>query len=108
MSLQQIMQQKLTAAFTPEWLQVENESHQHSVPANSETHFKVVLVSETFAGQSRIARHQSVNGLLAEEFHQGLHALTLHLYTPEQWRQRQQQSPDSPGCLGGSRADAAG
>lgn len=107
MSVQQLVEQKLATTFSPEWLEVENESHQHSVPANSETHFKVVLVSGAFEGQSRIARHQAVHGLLADELQQGIHALTLHLYTPTQWQQRQQQSPVSPGCLGGSKADAA-
>ncbi|MDX1588884.1 MAG: BolA/IbaG family iron-sulfur metabolism protein [Oleiphilaceae bacterium] len=106
--MQQILEQKLTEEFRPQWLQVENESHQHSVPANSETHFRVVLVSEQFQGQSRIARHQAVHGLLSEELSNGIHALTLHLYTPEQWQQRQEQAPASPACMGGSKADAAG
>lgn len=107
MSMQQVLEKKLTETFSPQWLQVENESHQHSVPANSETHFKVVLVSEQFREQSRIARHQAVHGLLSRELSNGIHALTLHLYTPEQWQQRQESAPDSPACLGGSKADTA-
>ncbi|MFM8314373.1 MAG: BolA/IbaG family iron-sulfur metabolism protein, partial [Deltaproteobacteria bacterium] len=41
MKIENEIQKKLTGAFSPSFLEVINESHQHSVPANSETHFKV-------------------------------------------------------------------
>ena len=56
MLVQRDIEQQLEQSFTPVYLDVINESHQHSVPANSETHFKVVLVSEQFSGCSRVAR----------------------------------------------------
>ena len=34
---------KLVDALKPAHLEVINESHQHSVPKNSETHFRLVL-----------------------------------------------------------------
>ena len=40
----------LEDAFQPSLLSVENESHRHNVPADSETHFKVVHVAERFTG----------------------------------------------------------
>lgn len=98
MAIQSDIEQKL-AALQPTHLQVINESHMHSVPENSETHFKVVLVSESFAKQRAVQRHQKVYALLADELAGPVHALALHLYTPEEW---QGQSPDSPNCMGGN------
>jgi BolA protein len=71
----------------------------HSVPENSETHFKVVLVSDAFEAKRAVARHQKVYKLLDEELKQGVHALSLHLYTLQEW---QGESPDSPNCMGGN------
>ena len=107
MTTQHSIEQKLGQAFNSEYLAVENESHKHSVPANSETHFKVTLVSAAFDGQGRVKRHQSIYGLLAEELSDGVHALALHLYTPAEWAESGQAAPDSPNCLGGSKHDPA-
>lgn len=105
MTVQQHIEDTLRAQFEPSHIEVDNESHQHSVPVNSETHFRVVLVSRAFAGKSRVARHQQVYGALAEPLAGPVHALALHTYTPEEWAQRD-AAPESPACLGGSKADA--
>jgi len=84
-------------------LTVENESHMHSVPPNSETHFKVVIVSQQFEGLSRVKRQQLVYKILSEEIAGPVHALAQHTYSPVQWQQKQQPVPDSPNCLGGSK-----
>ncbi|MGM0634281.1 MAG: BolA family protein, partial [Pseudomonadota bacterium] len=68
----------------------------------TESHFKVTLVSDRFEGQRAVRRHQQVYGLLGEELDGGVHALALHLYTPEEWRE-QGKPPDSPDCRGGGR-----
>lgn len=103
MKLQDWITTTLTDAFEPAYLDVINESHQHNVPPNSETHFKVTIASEHFEGKRLLARHKSVNKQLEQAFSQGLHALALHTYTAEEWRARA-QSPDSPQCLGGGRS----
>ena len=105
MTTEQTIRQRLEGAFQPQHLEVINESHQHSVPANSETHFKVVLVSEVFAGRRKVARHQQVYAQLAEQLAGPVHALALHTYTPEEWQQRNAAAPDSPDCLGGSKRE---
>jgi len=89
-------------AFTPSHLEVVNESHMHSVPPNSETHFKVVVSSEKFSGKRSVQRHQLVYGLLQTEMAEGVHALALHTYTPEEWSSIV-KAPDSPNCMGGSK-----
>jgi len=101
LSRQESLVRKLEARFRPDHLEVTNESGQHNVPPGSETHFRVVLVSEAFSGQRRIDRHRSVNDALAGELADGMHALALHLYTPDEWRQRYGEAPLSPPCLGG-------
>ncbi|MDP3562558.1 MAG: BolA family protein [Legionellaceae bacterium] len=87
----------LSQALKPNLLQIENESNQHQVPAGSESHFKVIIVSTEFDSLSRIARHRLVNALLASEFKTGLHALTLSLHTPLEWS-KQDHVPSSPPC----------
>ncbi|WP_148863343.1 BolA family protein [Marinobacter fonticola] len=105
--IQSAIEKKLTDGFQAAHLEVANESHMHSVPANSETHFKVTLVSEDFAGKNRVKRHQAIYGALGRELQGGVHALALHLYTPEEWQARNEVSPASPQCLGGSKHDKA-
>jgi stress-induced morphogen len=105
MIVQQEIEQQLKATFAPEVLEVANESHMHSVPPNSETHFRVVLVSASFDGSSRVARHQQVYAALAPQLDGPVHALALHTYSPSEWQQREQVAPESPECRGGSKAD---
>ncbi|QFU76559.1 BolA/IbaG family iron-sulfur metabolism protein [Halioglobus maricola] len=106
MIVQQEIEQILTDQFQPVALEVVNESHMHSVPANSETHFKVVLVSVGFEGKRKVARHQQVYGALADQLAGPVHALALHIYTPGEWAEREGAAPASPDCLGGSKAEA--
>lgn len=104
MTVQREIERKLAQAFAPLFLEVVNESHQHSVPPNSETHFKVVLVSDSFDGRRNVARHQQVYAALAPELEGPVHALALHTYTADEWQARQQAAPASPECRGGSKA----
>lgn len=105
MKVQQTIEEKLVQGLAPGFLSVENESHMHSVPPNSETHFKVVAVSDAFEGKRKVARHQQIYALLKEELDGPVHALALHTYTETEWQETQQQAPDSPNCMGGSKAD---
>ena len=96
----------LTGAFAPVYLEVENESSQHSVPPGSETHFKVLIVSEAFNGKSRIDRQRLVNEALKAEWQSGLHALTQRTLSHEEWdKQKATLQFESPECLGGSKHD---
>lgn len=101
-TLQTQIEHKLDA-LAPSVLRVENESHRHNVPPNSETHFKVTLVSEQLDGLMPVKRHQKVYKLLADELAGPVHALALHLYTPAEWHARGGERPDSPDCRGGGK-----
>jgi stress-induced morphogen len=96
------LQSNLMAAFSPTQLQVLNESHMHSGPA-TESHFKVVVVSEHFSGLNLLKRHRAVNGAAKEQLDAGLHALSIIALTPAQWEQRSGAVPASPLCGGGSK-----
>lgn len=93
----------LEKSFDIDYLLLENESHMHSVPENSETHFKLVLVSPGFEGKRKVARHQAVYALVTQLMNEGLHALALHLYTPNEWAEQNDKALQSPNCMGGSK-----
>ncbi|TIP35892.1 MAG: BolA family transcriptional regulator [Mesorhizobium sp.] len=94
MSIQSTMENKLKAAFSPERLTVINESHLHAghhhvehgheavFDGTGETHFRVRIVSQNFAGMNRIERHRAVNRLLADELKAGVHALAIDPAAP--------------------------
>lgn len=107
MSTQDIINEKLDQRFDLKHLEVVNESGGHNVPPGSETHFKVVLVSDEFDGQRLIARHRAVNETLAAELAGGVHALALHTYSADEWQTRFGNAPMSPPCLGGKADERA-
>ena len=103
MQVQRSIEQKLTTGLQPSWLQVVNESGMHNVPDGSESHFKVVVVTDAFSGQGLVQRHRQVNGLLMDELAGAVHALALQTFTPDEWTKRGGQTEASPDCLGGSK-----
>ncbi|MER9074033.1 BolA family transcriptional regulator [Mesorhizobium sp. M0904] len=94
MSIQATMEDKLKKAFSPERLDVINESHLHAghhhadsghhaaFDGAGETHFRIRIVAPAFAGMSRVERHRAVNDLLAEELKSGVHALAIEPAAP--------------------------
>ena len=103
MNMDQTIENKIATQCAPDYLEVINESNQHS-GAGTETHYKVIVVSEHFANQTRVQRHRELNALLADELNQGVHALSLKLHTPAEWQARHGDVPASPHCRGGSKA----
>ena len=86
MRVQDLITRKLTEAFRPESLRIVDESHQHAGHAGhrpgGETHFRVYIVAQAFAGKSRLERHRLVNASLAAELAGGVHALAIHAAAP--------------------------
>jgi len=104
MSRKDTIETRIREQLSPLHLEVQDESHMHAVAEGAESHFKVVVVSDRFAGTPLIKRHRTINSLLADAFGQGLHALALHTMTPEEWFAKGGQAPESPQCMGGSKA----
>jgi BolA protein len=100
MTIQQMIKRKITDAIAPTHLEVINESHMHNVPSGSESHFKLVIVTDVFEGLSRVRRHQQVNGLLAEELKGSIHALSMQTLTPSEWAKSNKTATTSPDCMG--------
>ncbi|MDC0609929.1 BolA/IbaG family iron-sulfur metabolism protein [Vibrio sp.] len=100
--IKEIIESKLTEALNPIHMDVINESFMHNVPPGSESHFKVIVVSNEFENKRLIARHRLVNQTLANELENGVHALSMHTYTPSEW-QDSAVVPESPMCKGGSK-----
>ena len=106
MSVKQAIETKLVKSFNLDYFEVVNESRFHNVPEDSETHFKVVLISPQFEGLRLIARHRAVNKALADELNGQVHALAIHAFTAEEWLSKNQKFPDSPACLGGKASES--
>ncbi len=79
---------KLQNTFSPLYLKVEDDSHQHvghvGHRSGGESHFSVTIVSHDFTGLSRVQRHQKVYACLDEELKSGVHALCLKVLSPEE------------------------
>ncbi len=103
MIIQKQITQTLSEALEPAHLDVINESGMHNVPKGSETHFKVVAVSEQFGGKTLVNRHRMINELLADQLAGGVHALSLQTMTPDEWQTSGGTTFDSPLCRGGSK-----
>jgi BolA family transcriptional regulator, general stress-responsive regulator len=84
--LQTEMETLLTAAFAPIRLEVINDSAKHyghtGDDGSGESHFTVVIESEAFAGQSRLARQRMVNAALGDIPGQRVHALAVRTIAP--------------------------
>lgn len=76
----------LQQALAPSRLEVIDESHQHQGHGGwregGETHFRVIVVSEAFAGKSRLDRHRLVNAALVQELADRVHALAIVAKAP--------------------------
>ncbi|MCO5733652.1 BolA family transcriptional regulator [Rhizobium sp. SSA_523] len=77
----------LAQALEPQRLAVLDESHQHAghqpdMTGTGETHMRVRVVSQRFAGMTRLQRHRLVNDLLKQELDAGLHALAIEAAAP--------------------------
>ncbi len=98
------IEQTLKSQFAPSHLEVINESHMHSVPKDSLTHIKVIIVSESFQEKGLLNRHRDVYNCLGSYMQQGLHAVSVFAYTPKEW-QTHDPVPSSPPCRGGRKKE---
>jgi BolA protein len=79
---------RLEAELSPESLQVEDESHLHVGHEGAKSglgHFRVLVVSDKFQGQSPIKRHRLVYQVLGDLMQTDIHALTIEAFTPDEF-----------------------
>ena len=96
MSLEQQLIDRLQQ-FSPSHLEVVNESSGHGgYFPGKESHFKVIVVSDIFAGLRLVQRHQKIYAVAGDLLSPGkIHALAIHAFLPEEW---QGQDTSSPNC----------
>ncbi len=98
-SRQDRIKEKLINEFKPKHLEVINESYKHSVPKDSETHFKLVIVSNEFKNKSTIEIHRKIYNMFIDEMgdkkDNKLHALSIHTKTEDDWK----SVLESPDCV---------
>lgn len=86
MSVAETIRNKLTTELSPSHIEVIDESHLHAghigARPEGETHFKVIVVSDAFAGESRVAAQRRVNKILADELAGPVHALSISASAP--------------------------
>lgn len=84
--IKELLQQKLSASH----VEVIDDSDKHVGHAGAapggNTHFSVVVVSNQFEGKTLVKRHQLVYEILKEHIRQGIHALAIKAYTPEEFK----------------------
>lgn len=81
------MTKKIQDALSPDRLEIINESHLHaghqeSFDGTGETHFRIRIVSNAFAGMPRLQRHRIINELLQAELQDPVHALAIEPAAP--------------------------
>ena len=59
---------------------------QHVEVMGDGEHFQALVVSDEFAGRSRVQRHQLVYAALGDRMREEIHALSMRTLTPAEWK----------------------
>lgn len=96
MSVADTIKQKLSKAFSPVVIEVDDESHRHKGHAGArpggESHFRIRLISAAFEGLPRLARQRAVNDVLKSELAGQIHALAMTTLTPDEAAQQETET----------------
>ena len=96
---------KLKEFLSPIHLEVIDESYLHNVEPGRESHVRIVAISELFEGLNLVKRHQLIYAEIQEEIDGPIHALSIHTFTEQEWKEKNEKAEASPDCLGGSKND---
>lgn len=86
----------LISEFNPSVLKIVNESYMHNVPEGSESHFKLVIVSDEFKNLSNVKRHQQIYKALNKPM-ESIHALSIYSFSKDEYKDNP-MILDSPNC----------
>jgi BolA protein len=80
------LRKKLSAAFSPDRLEIEDDSGRHQGHAGAapggESHFNVVIAARAFKGMGRVQRQRAVYAAVSEELAGPVHALSVRALAP--------------------------
>ena len=96
---------KLKEVLSPIHLEVIDESYLHNVEPGRESHVRIVAIFELFEGLNLVKRHQLIYAEIQEEIDGPIHALSIHTFTEQEWKEKNEKAEASPDCLGGSKND---
>ncbi|MFO1464703.1 MAG: BolA family protein [bacterium] len=86
------LEEALTAALCPVFLEVLDDSAKHRGHAGARQggggHYLVTVVAPAFEGKTLVEQHRMVNEALKGLFGSEIHALALNTYSPSQWQRR--------------------
>ncbi|MEK7245541.1 MAG: BolA family protein [Pseudomonadota bacterium] len=92
MRVRDAIEHNLTEALRPRRLEIEDESHRHAGHAGArpegESHFRLTVVADSFAGKSRLERQRMVHAALKDLMASQIHALSLSTLSPDEDTQR--------------------
>ena len=83
-----LIKEKLTAALSPESLEIIDRSHEHAGHEGAKAgggHFDVIIVAESFNEQGTVQRHRAIYDALGDLMKTEIHALSIRAYTPEEF-----------------------
>lgn len=86
MSTPEMIRERLSP-LSPQQLEIEDESARHAGHEGAKGgggHYRLLIVSSQFEGQSAIARHRLILDLLGEMMQKEIHAISIKAYTPSE------------------------
>jgi BolA protein len=81
------IRRRLETTFTPEALEIIDDSHKHAGHAGAKSgmgHFDVMIVAVAFAGQGLLQRHRMIYAALGELMQTDIHALSISAHSPDE------------------------
>lgn len=84
----EMIREKLTAALSPESMEVVDRSHEHAGHEGAKSgggHFDVIIVADAFNNMNTVARHRAIYQALGDAMEKEIHALSIKAYTPEEF-----------------------
>ncbi len=82
------LRMRLETNFSPDTLEIVDESHLHAGHAGArpegETHFRVTMAASVFSGLNRVERQRMVYGVLTDLLEGPIHALSLKVQSPDE------------------------
>jgi len=86
------LRNRLQDAFPGAHIELTDDSHLHAghagARAEGETHFRVIAVTDAFAGLGRVDRHRLINAALKDQLAGRVHALAIVALTPDEAQSR--------------------
>jgi|TARA_B110000305_G_scaffold210436_1_gene244134 stress-induced morphogen len=95
-SIESAIKKAIKKSYNPVHIDIVNESFMHNVPKDSESHFKLLVVSNFFKNMTLIQRHKHIYSSLNEVM-KNIHALSINAYDIEEFKLNP-TPPSSPDC----------